>query len=132
MFERRQNYDLRRTLTGTESIFRGMVDKLQWDFSVMMSGLEAFSCPLKFRDTVGRLVTPIPSSEVSGPHRSKQPPNKSKTEDRSASNLGDEAEGLNLDEVARKLLYSIVLIGGKVACLVRPKKHSVHPSGTIL
>ncbi|KAG0145693.1 hypothetical protein CROQUDRAFT_705186 [Cronartium quercuum f. sp. fusiforme G11] len=90
LFERRQNYDLRRTLTGTESIFRGLVNKLQWDFSIMMSGLEVFSCARATRNTISRI--------------------------------------LNLEEVARKLLYSIVLIHGKVACLVRPKNHSVHPS----
>ncbi|EGG01936.1 uncharacterized protein MELLADRAFT_38883 [Melampsora larici-populina 98AG31] len=90
MFERRSNYDLRRTLSGTESIFRGMVDRLQWDFSIMMSALEVFNCDPKIRDRIGRIV--------------------------------------NLDTVARKLLYSIVLINGKVACLVRPKQHSVHPS----
>ncbi|KAH9806695.1 vacuolar fusion protein MON1 [Melampsora americana] len=125
MFERRENYDLRRTLSGTESIFRGMVNRLQWDFSIMMSCLEVFNCNPKIRDRIGRIVTPI--GTPNGLNQ-KIKSVKRKADDERVAMDEEEEDDLDLETVARKLLYSIVLVNGKVACLVRPKLHSVHPS----
>ncbi|KAA1113070.1 Vacuolar fusion protein mon1 [Puccinia graminis f. sp. tritici] len=50
IFEQRPNYDLRGGLSGTESIFNGLVDRLQWDLSIMMASLTVYRCPLRRSD----------------------------------------------------------------------------------
>ncbi|MBW0545440.1 hypothetical protein O181_085155 [Austropuccinia psidii MF-1] len=99
IFERRPNHDLRRTLTGTECIFANLVQQLQWDFSMMLGSLRVFQCPSKLRESITKLITP--------PHPD---------------------SGSEHQEIGSKLLYSIVLAEEKVVSLVRPKKHSIHPS----
>ncbi|KAA1135900.1 Vacuolar fusion protein mon1 [Puccinia graminis f. sp. tritici] len=101
IFEQRPNYDLRGGLSGTESIFNGLVDRLQWDLSIMMASLTVYRCPPQIRDRISKLITPLNHSNLLEPQN---------------------------DSFARKLLYSIVISNAQVVSVVRPKNHSVHPS----
>ncbi|PLW06604.1 hypothetical protein PCANC_27758 [Puccinia coronata f. sp. avenae] len=103
MFQYRPNYDLRGGLAGTESIFKWLVDRLQWDLSIMMASLSVYRCPAEIRDRISKLITPTTSPSPNAPDT-------------------------QLDSLATKLLYSIVITNAKVVSVVRPKNHSVHPS----
>jgi len=103
IFDYRPNYDLQGGLRGTESIFNGLVDRLQWDLSIMTSSLSVYRCPAEIRSRISKLITPITNSHPNNP------------------------DG-QLNSLAGKLLYSIVITHAKVLSVVRPKNHSVHPS----
>lgn len=103
IFDYRPNYDLKGGLTGTESIFNGLVDRLQWDLSIMMSSLSVYRCPAEIRGRISKLITPVTNPHPNNP------------------------DG-QLHSLAGKLLYSIVITHAKVLSVVRPKNHSVHPS----
>ncbi|WAQ88238.1 hypothetical protein PtA15_9A365 [Puccinia triticina] len=100
IFAQRPNYDLRGALSGTEAIFAGLVDRLQWDLSIMMASLVVYRCPPLLRARISKLITP------SLTHPSPDHP----------------------DSLASTLLYSIVITQAQVVSVVRPKNHSVHPS----
>ncbi|EHS64646.1 uncharacterized protein PGTG_20997 [Puccinia graminis f. sp. tritici CRL 75-36-700-3] len=95
IFEQRPNYDLRGGLSGTESIFNGLVDRLQWDLSIMMASLTVYRCPPQIRDRISKLITPLNHSNLLEPQN---------------------------DSFARKLLYSIVISNAQVVSVVLTQK----------
>ncbi|KAI0702261.1 trafficking protein Mon1-domain-containing protein [Cytidiella melzeri] len=90
MFERRNNFDLRRLLSGAEPLFHSLLDSLEWDLAMGTSSLHCLKLDPHIRRSVGEVL--VPTSKI------------------------------------KDVLYVVLIARGRVITLVRPKKHSIHPS----
>ncbi|EED82311.1 predicted protein [Postia placenta Mad-698-R] len=90
MFERRNNFDLRRLLSGTEPLLHSLLGRLEWDIAMSTSSLHCLKMEPMLRKSIADVL--VPTSKI------------------------------------KDILYVILIAQGKVITLVRPKKHSIHPS----
>ncbi|KAM0746693.1 DUF254-domain-containing protein [Meredithblackwellia eburnea MCA 4105] len=94
IFARRSNFDLRRLLEGTESIFTHLTKTLQTSLPILTGCLEVFRMDAGVREEVGKALNP----------------------------------GRKVED----LLYILVLSPStpipSLITLIRPKKHSIHPT----
>lgn len=90
MFERRNNFDLRRLLSGTEPLLHSLLGRLKWDIAMSTSSLHCLKMEPMLRKSIADVL--VPTSKI------------------------------------KDILYVILIAQGKVITLVRPKKHSIHPS----
>lgn len=125
MFERRNNFDLRRllsgryfdqpcfacqvfhTLIGAEPLFYALLDSLEWDLAMGTSSLHCLKLDPSLRRSIGEALVPTSKIKV-----------------RVASPTANIPAYMSKD-----VLYVILVAQGRVITLVRPKKHSIHPSG---
>ncbi|KAI5474316.1 vacuolar fusion protein MON1, partial [Pseudohyphozyma bogoriensis] len=89
IFGRRQNFDLRRLLEGTEGFFTTLTNTLQTSLSIMMGSLEVYRIEKSVRDDVA-----------------------------AALKVG------KIDD----LLYVLLISSSRIVTLLRPKRHSIHPT----
>ncbi|KAI0801948.1 DUF254-domain-containing protein [Irpex lacteus] len=90
MFERRNNFDLRRLLGGAEPLFYSLLESLEWDLAMGTSSLHCLRLDPTLRRSIGEAL--VPTSKI------------------------------------KDILYVVLVAQGRVVTLVRPKKHSIHPS----
>ncbi|KAI0345875.1 DUF254-domain-containing protein [Trametopsis cervina] len=90
MFERRNNFDLRRLLSGAEPLFYSLLEGLEWDLAMGTSALHCLKLEPNLRRNIGEIL--VPTSKI------------------------------------KDVLYVVMVCQGRVITLVRPKKHSIHPS----
>jgi vacuolar fusion protein MON1 len=58
MFKRKASVDLRRLLEGTDPIVDALLDRMQWDRSLLMGALQPCSISVTLRDEVSQLLNP--------------------------------------------------------------------------
>jgi hypothetical protein len=105
MFAQRSNFDLRRMLEGTDAIVASLVNRLQEDFTFTSGSLEVLRLKQGIRDDIGKLISTPPKTAVSWLFIASR-----------------------ADQVGQGVVYTLVLCKGRVVTLLRPRKHSVHPS----
>lgn len=101
VFQRRSNFDLGRLLEGTENLIKHLINRCQDDFSYFTSTLQPLRLPPALRDEAAAALMP--------PSRFKVRPR------------ADFADG-------QDLLYVLLVAGNNIITLLRPRKHSIHPS----
>lgn len=90
MFERRNNFDLRRLLSGAEPFLYSLLSRLEWDLAMSTSSLQCLKLDPGLRKRIADTL--VPTSKI------------------------------------KDILYVVLVAQGRVITLVRPKKHSIHPS----
>ncbi|EKM56680.1 uncharacterized protein PHACADRAFT_91851, partial [Phanerochaete carnosa HHB-10118-sp] len=90
MFERRNNFDLRRLLSGAEPFMYSLLERLEWDLAMSTSSLHCLKLDPALRKRIADTL--VPTSKI------------------------------------KDILYVVLVAQGRVVTLVRPKKHSIHPS----
>lgn len=128
MFERRNNFDLRRLLSGasrqrtklplddslteglgTEPLLHSLLGRLEWDIAMSTSSLHCLKMEPMLRKSIADVL--VPTSKI------KVCPSWLRFLNRCSL------------AISQDILYVILIAQGKVITLVRPKKHSIHPSG---
>ncbi|GJE86335.1 trafficking protein Mon1-domain-containing protein [Phanerochaete sordida] len=90
MFERRNNFDLRRLLAGAEPFMYSLLSRLEFDLAMSTSSLQCLKLDPGLRKRIADTL--VPTSKI------------------------------------KNILYVVLVAQGRVITLVRPKKHSIHPS----
>ncbi|KAK7690019.1 hypothetical protein QCA50_006663 [Cerrena zonata] len=90
MFERRNNFDLRRLLSGAEPFLYSLLSRLEWDMAMATSSLFCLKLDPNLRKAVANAL--VPTAKI------------------------------------KDVLYMVLVAQGRVVTLVRPRKHSIHPS----
>lgn len=126
VFQRRSNFDLSRLLdgkhlcnltgvrwqtdiTGTEPFLHNLVKRSQYDFTYLTSTLQPLRLAPACRDTAAAALMP-PSKFSVSPY---------------VCLYWKQAD-------QQDLLYVLLIAGGHIVTLLRPRKHSIHPSGKYL
>ena len=108
MFERRTNFDLRRLLSGAEPFLYSLLSRLEWDLAMGTSSLQCLKVEPMLRKSVADVLVPTSKIKVV---------------------LHPLPMILQVLTVWQDILYMILIAQERVITLVRPKKHSIHPSG---
>lgn len=90
MFERRNNFDLRRLLSGAEPFMYSLLSRLEFDLAMSTSSLQCLKLDPGLRKRIADTL--VPTNKI------------------------------------KDILYVVLVAQGRVITLVRPKKHSIHPS----
>ncbi|CAE6421199.1 unnamed protein product [Rhizoctonia solani] len=107
IFERRGNFDLRRLLDGTDPLIHALTTRLATDMSITLASLHTMRVDPVLRLRAAELVLPSKDTKVNR-----------------ATLLQNTTDPILRQDV----LYVILFSGDKVITLVRPRKHSIHPS----
>ncbi|KAF7792599.1 hypothetical protein EIP86_003695 [Pleurotus ostreatoroseus] len=90
MFQRRNNFDLRRLLGGAEPLLFSLLDRLEFDLAMSTSSLHCLKLEPGLRKAIAESL--VPTTKI------------------------------------KDILYVVMIAQGRVITLVRPRKHSIHPS----
>ncbi|KAJ3557656.1 hypothetical protein NM688_g1358 [Phlebia brevispora] len=90
MFQRRNNFDLRRLLSGAEPLLFSLLDRLEFDLAMSTSSLYCLKLEPGLRKAIAESL--VPATKI------------------------------------KDILYVVMVAQGRVVTLVRPRKHSIHPS----
>ncbi|PWN49647.1 DUF254-domain-containing protein [Violaceomyces palustris] len=101
LFTRMPNFDLRRLLEGTERLLGNLLSKLQTDLSFPLGALHPLRMEKSLRDNLANALHP-PGRDADGSEGERKRP--------------------------KDLLYVMLLHKERIITLLRPRRHSVHPS----
>ena len=91
---------------GAEPLFYSLIDTLEWDLAMGTSSLHCLKLDPSLRRSVGEALVPTSKIKVCLSISAAYPA-----------------------DSTQDVLYVILVAQGRVITLVRPKKHSIHPSG---
>ena len=95
-------------MAGAEPFLYSLLSRLEWDLAMSTSSLHCLKLDPALRKAVADILVPTSKIKVRS-HRPSRPPH----------SLTHEQD----------ILYVILIAQGRVITLVRPRKHSIHPSG---
>lgn len=106
LFSRAPNFDLRRLMEGTDGLLAALLGRLQTDLALPLAALQPVRLAPAIRDSLALALQP----------------------GRSSSGSQSGAASTSVKNRPRELLYVVLLAGGRIVTLIRPRKHSVHPA----
>lgn len=109
MFQRRNNFDLRRLLSGAEPFLYSLLGRLEWDMAMSTSSLQCLKLDPVLRKRIADALVPTSKIKV----------------------IMLRSRHTTLSNTIQDILYVVLVAQGRVITLVRPKKHSIHPSGKL-
>jgi hypothetical protein len=101
-----------KILPGTDNFSLSLLADMQTDFTYLTSTLQPLRMTAALRDAAASALVPPSKIKVSG-------------RDRNGRRNTDQ----KMDIALQDLLYLLLVADGKIVTLLRPRRHSVHPSG---